>query len=144
MRRFRRCRCCHGVENDRRFLALELVYGTDARAGQPLLQFEDLGVVGSDYENVVQSEWALVASPVDPACRFIEQMLYQRRYRFRLLRRRTLVAVVFDGNEAQSATLDRAVRDDALILKTGTRLKSACNASALGSSQGGLETRALH
>ena len=112
--------------------------------GRPLLQLEDLGVVGRDYENVVQSEWALVASPVDPACGFIEQMLHQRRYRFRLLRRRTLVAVVFDGNEAQSATLDRAVRDDALILKTGTRLKPSCNASALGSSQGGLETRALH
>ena len=46
--------CCHRVDHDGRFLALELVHRPDARARQAILKFEDLSVVWRDDQDVVE------------------------------------------------------------------------------------------
>jgi hypothetical protein len=54
------------VGSDRRFLALELIDSADTGARQPLLNFEDLRVVGRDYHGVVDREWLLYTITINP------------------------------------------------------------------------------
>ena len=62
-RRIGMARRRHRIDDDRRFLSLKLVDRADARAGQPLLQLEDLRVVWRDDQDVVERDGRLTYRP---------------------------------------------------------------------------------
>jgi hypothetical protein len=59
-------RCRHQINYYRRFLSLELIHGPDARTQQSLLEFENLCVVRSDDQEVVERNRGLSAKSIDP------------------------------------------------------------------------------
>ena len=59
-------RCRHRIDYYGRFLPLKLVHGPDARTRQSLLELENLRVVRSDDQEVVERNRGLGTKSIDP------------------------------------------------------------------------------
>jgi hypothetical protein len=59
-------RCRHRINYYGRFLSLELIHGPNARTRQSLLEFENLRIVWSDDQEVVEHNRGLGAKSIDP------------------------------------------------------------------------------
>ena len=87
--------------------APETFDGADARAGQPLLQFEDLRVVGRDDEDVVECDRRFLTVAVDPG-RFRGKDFRDEFFDLvGLLRGGVLIAVVSDRQIAKTGPVIR-------------------------------------
>jgi hypothetical protein len=82
----------HRMDHDWRLLSLKLIDGTDARAWQSLLKLEDLRIVGSDDQNVLQPDDGLLPRAVNPACLAAENFIDEPFNLVCLFRRRILIA----------------------------------------------------
>lgn len=59
-------RCCYGIDDDRRFLPLNLVNRTDSGSGNAVLNFKNLGVVWSNDQDVIETDGSFLTLAINP------------------------------------------------------------------------------
>ncbi len=89
-------RCRHRIDYYWCFLSLELIHGPDARTRQSLLQLENLCVVWSDDQEVVEHNRGLSAKSIDPRCARCQYFSDKIPDGIGLFRRGALIARVLD------------------------------------------------
>ena len=95
-------RGCHGVDDDGRLLALELVDGSDPRPVDALGDLQHLGVVWRDDEDFVERHGFGPAVAIRPVNTPRDETLHDLCDAFGLFPRRVLVSLVHDGNVEES------------------------------------------
>ena len=113
------------VDRNRRFLPLKLVDCPYPRLRQTLLNFEDLRIVRRDYQDVVATDGMLFPIAVNPGRSLLQDVVYQGCDNVGLLGRAVLIALVLDGQEAESRAPGNAAGIDALTRRLLLRFKLA-------------------
>ncbi len=115
----------HRIDDDRRFLTLKLIDGSDSASGDALLKLKDLRVVRRDDKDIIQPDCRFLALAINP-CSLRTQNLRDKLADFlRLLGARTLISLVSDWDESEAGTTDPSVGSYFLQFQSGARMQPA-------------------
>ena len=67
-------RCRHGIDDNRRFLALKFVDSADLCARNELKQLEDLRIIRGDDQDVVEPNLTLNTLPINPSAAGVQNL----------------------------------------------------------------------
>ena len=104
--------------------AMKLGHGGDQQIaellgmGQELLNLKNLSVVGCDNDDILEGNGSFLTVPIDPSGVAFQNAVHKVANYLRLFRRAVVIAVMFNGNVAQTGTAERSRRPDGLLVQT--------------------------
>jgi hypothetical protein len=107
----------HRIDDDRGFLSLEFIDRANPPTRNSLLKLKDLGIVGSDDQDIIESDGRFCAVAIGPSSTRPDNLGDEFPDFVSLFGAGTLVPLVNDGQKSKSGALDPAACLDRLKLQ---------------------------